>query len=205
MSKSLRNGIIIIVVLLGIFFIIQNRQQKRITKSSPIFTGDKADIVKVLIQKGDKAIELARVDTSWEISGNDTLEIRQNRIDNLLNKVLDVERETLVSANPDKWETFSIDDSTGTHLALINANDDTIGYFVFGRSKSDWSHNYIRFKEGPEVYLTSENVISSLNTGEKFWGQVPKPPPVKADSLGTAPEVETETPPPVGKAPETGE
>ncbi len=189
MNKSLRNGIIVIVILLVAFFINQNRQHSRITQATPIFSGEKGDIVKVLIQKGEDAIELARVDTTWEISGNDTLVIRQNRIDNLFNKVLDAQRETLVSTNPEKWAAFSIDDSTGTHLALIDAQDETIGYFVFGRSKTDWSHNYVRLKDAPDVYLTSENIMSNLNTGATFWGEVPKPPePLAADSL-TAPPI----------------
>ncbi|MBC8479627.1 MAG: DUF4340 domain-containing protein [FCB group bacterium] len=181
MNKSIRNGIIVIAVLSALVLINRYAQNRHKTVSDHVFSGELVQINKVLIQKGEDAIELARNGETWDISGNDTLVINQTRIDNLFDKVLTVRHETMVSTNPDKWATYSIDDSTGTHLALIDGKGNTIGYYVFGRSKTDWSHNYIRFEGKPEVYLTSESVLHHLNTGPTFWGVKPEPPAM--DSL----------------------
>ena len=42
-------------------------------------------------------------------------------------------------------------------------NNNKIGYYVFGRSKKDWKHNYVRINQKPHVYLTNQNVINNLN------------------------------------------
>jgi len=192
MNKHLRNGLIVLGVLVAVFFLNQYSQKKYATSSQAIFQSDTDDIYKILIQKGEDAIELVREGDTWRISGNDTLVIRQNRLDNLFTKVLAVQRETLISKNPEKWSKFSVDDSSGTHLALIDKDGETLGYFVFGRSKSDWSHNYVRFQEKPEVYLTDTNVMYHLNTRETFWGEVPKPEePEEPDTVITDSTVTT--------------
>ena len=62
-----------------------------------------------------------------------------------------------------------------------------MGYYVFGRSKSDYSRSYIRIGDDPNVYLSDQNVTYMLSTRETYWGQKPKvevppPPPIPADT-----------------------
>ena len=58
---------------------------------------------------------------------------------------------------------------------LYNQNNKLLGHYVFGRSKRDWSHNYVRTYADSDVYLTSENCLRYLNTNQNFWGSIPKP------------------------------
>ena len=90
-------------------------------------------------------------------------------------------RRTGMIENPEKYGKYSVDDSTGTHLAVINSEGKTVGYYVFGRSKSDYSRSYIRIGDDPKVYLVDQNVTYMLSTRETYWGEKPKeevPPPV---------------------------
>ncbi len=183
MTKNFQIALIILVVLIGIFFFNKNSQSKLETVSEAIFVDDIEDIFKFLIQKGDEAIELARVDTMWRISGNDTLEIKSQSMDNLFDKVLKVNRGTIISENPEKYGNYSVDDSIGTHLAVIDSKGETVGYYVFGRSKSDYSRSYVRVGSDPKVYLADQNVTYMLQTRPTYWGEKPKedlplPPPV---------------------------
>ena len=183
MTKNFQIALIILVALIGIFFFNKNSQSKLETVSEAIFTEDIEDIFKFLIQKGEEAIELARVDTMWRISGNDTLEVKSQSMDNLFDKVLKVNRGTIISENPEKYSKYSVDDSTGTHLAVIDSKGETVGYYVFGRSKSDYSRSYVRVGSDPKVYLADQNVTYMLQTRPTYWGEKPKeeaplPPPV---------------------------
>ena len=194
MNNPLKNVVIVAVILIGLYIITNYYQNANITKSDVIFTGNKTEIVKILIQKGEDAIQLEKLDTTWHIAGVDTLIIRQNRINDLFDKVLEVKRTTIRSRKESNWINYSVDDSTGTHLALIDKSDNTIGYFVFGRSTSDWAHNFVRLRGENDskdvlknVYETSENVIHLLNTSETYWGEKPKEPELisaEVDSLG---------------------
>ena len=174
MTKNFQIALIVLVVLIGIFFFNKNSQSKLETVSEAIFTDDTEDIFKFLIQKGEEAIELSRIDTMWRISGNDTLIIKSRSIDNLFDKVLKVNRGTIISENPEKYGKYSIDDSTGTHLAVIDSKGETVGYYVFGRSKSDYSRSYVRVGNDPRVYLADQNVTYMLSTRPTYWGDKPK-------------------------------
>ena len=182
MTKNFQIALIILVVLIGIFIFNKNSQSKLETVSEAIFTEDIENIFKFLIQNGEEAIELARVDTVWRISGNDTLDIKSQSMDNLFDKVLKVNRGTIISENPEKYGKYSVDDSTGTHLAVIDSKGETVGYYVFGRSKSDYSRSYVRVGSDPKVYLADQNVTYMLQTRPTYWGEKPKeevplPPP----------------------------
>ena len=194
MNNPLKNVVIISVILVGLYFLTNYNQNDNLTKQDVIFSGNKSDIVKVLIQSGINAIQIEKQDTTWNIAGSDTLVIRQNRIEDLFEKVLEVKRTTVRSKKESNWINYSVDDSTGTHLILLDESDNTVGYFVFGRSKSDWAHNFVRIRNENEnkdvlknVYETSESVIHHLNTSETYWGEKPKEPEListEVDSLG---------------------
>ena len=174
MTKNVQIALIVLVILVGIYFLNKSSQTKFESTSETIFNDDPEDIFKFLIQQDQEAIELARVDTLWRISGNDTLEVKSRSMDNLFDKVLKVNRGTIISENPEKYGKYSVDDSTGTHLAVINSKGETIGYYVFGRSKSDYSRSYVRVGSNPKVYLTDQNVTYMLQTRPTYWGEKPK-------------------------------
>tara|TARA_B100000315_G_scaffold182363_1_gene171216 strand:+ start:183 stop:758 length:576 start_codon:yes stop_codon:yes gene_type:complete len=188
MAKNLKIPLIVLVALIGIYLLIIRSQAKHESTSTAIFTDSPEDLFKIIIQQGEEAIELARVDTMWKISGNDTLVTKPSSIGNLFDKVLKVNRGTIISENPEKYGKYSVDDSTGTHLAVINSKGNTVAYYVFGRSKSDYSRSYVRIGDDPKVYLADQNITYMLTTRETYWGEKPKeevpapPIEIKADT-----------------------
>jgi hypothetical protein len=187
MTKNLKIALISLAILVGVYLLIQRGQLQYSSQSAQLFNVKTDDLDRFLIQNKADAIELSRQDSLWVISGNDTLVIKSQSIDNFLDKVLFVETGTLVSKNPGKWSKYSVDDSTGTHLALIDAEGNTMEYAVFGRSKSDYARNYVRTHKDPQVYLTNSSILHYLSTSPTYWGETPKPdpeaPPVK-DIIG---------------------
>ena len=62
MAKNLQFALIVLLVFIGIFFYNKSSQSKHKSSTEAIFSKDPEDIFKFLIQKGEEAIELARVD-----------------------------------------------------------------------------------------------------------------------------------------------
>ena len=187
MAKNLKFALIILVLFVGILFVSNNLQLKYKSSSEDIFSFEHNIINKLLIQNGSSAIEISKnSDSTWSISGNDTLTIKSQSIDNFFNKVLSLKKTTLISSNPNKYTKYSIDDSSGTHLAIINSDGESMGHYIFGRSKSDFSRNYVRVGHDPNVYLTNQNIIHLISTNETYWGETIKvelPQPSLSDSL----------------------
>jgi len=174
MTKNLKLSLGICLLLIGVYLINSKNQQKFITKSLNLIKIQPNEINRFIIQNKQNMIEISRQDTGWTISGNDSLIVKDRSIDNFLNKVLNVKKNTLVTTQKGKWDTYSIDDSSGTHLALIDKNGDTREYFVFGQSKTDYSRNYVRDDKSDNVYLTNESVIFYLRANDTYWGEKPK-------------------------------
>ena len=173
MNNKLKIGIVALIILVGLFFINQNNQKSYTSQSTSLFSISENDIKKILIQANQEAVELIKVDTTWSISGNDTLVVKDRSISQFFDKVLNLKLETLMTTKQEKWETYNISDSLGTHLALVGWNDETVGYYVFGRSNSDYAQCYVRTDQSSDVYLTNENIVYSLQTSPTYWGEKP--------------------------------
>ena len=185
MTNRTKLAIGALAILLIFFFINQQGQKKYTTKKSDLFTGNTEDVYRFTITKGDEFLELIRMDTTWKIVDNDSLIVKQRSFDNFFDRVLTTRRESVVSQNPEKWSKFSVDDSTGTILSIYDYAGESMGRFVFGSSRSDYSRNYVRINDDPNVYQTSSNIIFQLQTRPTYWGEKPKPPVVEADTTST--------------------
>jgi membrane protein implicated in regulation of membrane protease activity len=169
-------------VLVALYLLTQMQQSGLQTQSDAVFPDDQGAIQVIEMWTKDDTLKIEREGESWALAGHDSLQIRPDRMETFLDKALDVKRETLISKNPEKWHTYSVDDSTGTHVKLVNASGKELAYVVFGRSMTDWSHNYVRVPGVDEVYLTDESVLHMLYPKASYWGE--KPVVVEEDGLG---------------------
>ena len=158
MTKNLQIALVVLAVLIGIFFLNNKSQSKLESTSEAIFTDDVEDIFKFLIQNGEEAIELSRIDTIWQISGIDTLEVKSQSINNLFDKVLKVNRGTIISENPEKYEKYFVDDSTGTHLAVIDSKGETVGYVALEESVRQAAIDFMSIHANKMLHLEGNNL-----------------------------------------------
>ena len=176
MTRNMKILAIILGVIVILYFISQSGQKKHQAQSNDVFSIVMEEIYRFDVQKDSLYIALQRKDTTWQITGNDSLLIQANRINDVENKVLTIKRESVVSKKPSKWKSFNVDDSLGTKITFYDFNDEVLGEAIFGRSKSDWQRSYVRLIGEDYVYMTNENVINSLQMRPTFWGK--KPPPL---------------------------
>ena len=168
-------------VVVILYFISQSGQKKYRAQSNNVFSILMEEVYRFDVQKDSLYIALQRKDTTWQITGNDSLLIQTNRINDIENNVLTVKRESVVSKKPSKWQSFDVDDSLGTKITFYGFNDEVLGEAIFGRSKSDWQRSYVRLIGENNVYMTNENVINRLQARPTFWGKKPPPPPEPAE------------------------
>ena len=168
-------------VVVILYFISQSGQKKYRAQSNNVFSILMEEVYRFDVQKDSLYITLQRKDTTWQITGNDSLLIQTNRINDIENNVLTVKRESVVSKKPSKWQSFDVDDSLGTKITFYGFNDEVLGEAIFGRSKSDWQRSYVRLIGENNVYMTNENVINRLQARPTFWGKKPPPPPEPAE------------------------
>ena len=181
MTRNMKILLAILGVIVILYFISQSGQKKHQAQSNDVFSIVMEEVYRFDVQKDSLYIALQRKDTTWQITGNDSLLIQENRINDVENKILTIKRESVVSKKPSKWKSFNVDDSLGTKITFYDFNDEVLGEAIFGRSKSDWQRSYVRLIGGDNVYMTNENVINSLQMRPTFWGKKPPPPPEPAE------------------------
>ncbi len=181
MTRNMKILATILGVIVILYFISQSGQKKHQAQSNDVFSIVMEEIYRFDVQKDSLYIALQRKDTTWQITGNDSLLIQANRINDVENKVLTIKRESVVSKKPSKWKSFNVDDSLGTKITFYGFNDEVLGEAIFGRSKSDWQRSYVRLIGEDYVYMTNENVINSLQMRPTFWGKKPPPLPEPAE------------------------
>jgi len=181
MTRNMKILATILGVIVILYFISQSGQKKHQAQSNDVFSIVMEEVYRFDVQKDSLYIALQRKDTTWQITGNDSLLIQANRINDVENKVLTIKRESVVSKKPSKWKSFNVDDSLGTKITFYDFNDEVLGEAIFGRSKSDWQRSYVRLIGEDYVYMTNENVINSLQMRPTFWGKKPPPLPEPAE------------------------
>ena len=173
MPRNLKIASFSLITLILIYFFSQNSQNQYTTKDISLLSIDSNQIHSFTISSPTDQITISRIDTSWKILNNDSLVINQNAIDSFFDKVINVKKSTLISKNKEKWNIYSIDDSSATYLSILNDKDQEIGSFYLGRSKTNYNNSYIRTKNSDDVYLTSENIFYYLTPATTYWGRKP--------------------------------
>ena len=193
MAKRARGWLIVILALAAGVAYVQFSKTRHTASGSRIFAGSRDDVQQVVIERGGERVELRLDGDVWRLVGHDSLEVRETPIDNLFDRVLNVERTTLMTRSADRWTVYSVDDSAGIRLSVRDAGGAELAAFVFGQSKRDWSKNYVRLGSGKAVYLTNNNITYYLNATPDFWGR--KPEPAGADTTGPDIDVDAAAPP----------
>ena len=181
MTRNMKILLAILGVIVILYFISQSGQKKHQAQSNDVFSIVMEEVYRFNVQKDSLYISMQRKDTTWQITGYDSLLIQANRINDVENKILTIKRESVVSKKPSKWKSFNVDDSLGTKITFYGFNDEVLGEAIFGRSKSDWQRSYVRLIGEDYVYMTNENVINSLQMRPTFWGKKPPPLPEPAE------------------------
>ena len=182
-NKTWRNVSIVLVVLVLIYLYTNLQETRYIAPSDEVFDIQADQIGRLIIQEGDRQIELARWDTLWVLIGYEERDVRRWRLDSFFNIVLGVERESMISEAPEKWITYGVDDSTGRHLQIYDLDGTLLAHMVVGESTANWQSSYIREVGRDAVHMTSMNIYTSLSADTTFWLEpLPEPEDVEEDN-----------------------
>ena len=173
MDKKLKIGIITLTIIIGLLLINKSLQNSYSSKFSTFFNINQDNTLKIVISSNQEAIELMKSDSSWVISGNDTLMIKDGVIDNLFTQMTKLKKQHLVTSKKENWIQYGVTDNIGTHLAFIDLDGITKAYYVFGKSQEEYNRCYVRTEQETDVYLLNSNILYQLQVNPNFWGTKP--------------------------------
>ena len=86
MNNKLTIGLGVLAILVLLYMININQQNSYKSTSEKLLNINKEKINKILIQSKSEAIELLKIDTTWVISGHDSLQIKTDVLGSLFDK-----------------------------------------------------------------------------------------------------------------------
>ena len=89
-----------VLAVLILFYILNINQQKNYqSTSSQIFDFNQTQVNSFLIKSESATIKIQRVDTSWAITNNDSLVLKENILNTFFDKIFTLESETIMTKN----------------------------------------------------------------------------------------------------------
>ena len=175
MNKSLQYLLVVFVVLLLLFFINQNQQNKYKISSEKIFQLNEDEIHRILFEESGDSLVLVKSDTSWIMPQADSLDMKDRQINQFFEKIINGSYDMIMSNNPTKWNKFGVTDSSGKKVTLFREDNQLLTSVIFSNKGQDYSHNFYRTIGKDEVYRTMENVFYMINVRPTYWGSKPSP------------------------------
>jgi hypothetical protein len=172
--------IILLVILVGIYFISKLTEKEDRTFKSEMVSIDTADVTKIVVSPklgGDgKEVVFTKTGTEWKLeSAGRFYKPDAAAVTNILAELLRMKSERVAATENSKWKEFEVTDSTGTRIKVYNNKkviaDLYVGKFNYTQPKGPQNQyqqqrgkmsTYIRPAEDNEVYVVDGFIKMSI-------------------------------------------
>ena len=159
---------IILGIALILLLVVSMKNRRYEPKISDVFNVKSEDISAITISKDTTSITLVKGDTTWMFAEPDTGLIKNLRIENFFKNVVNAQKCGYITQNPDKYDQYNVSDTKGLKVEL-KKGEYVLGVIYIGRSKTNYSQDYIRYPDDPKVYQSQSKLLSSVSERASFW------------------------------------
>ena len=158
-----RNWIILLGILgllaVAAFIVLQQpgEQSSSTSAGEPLFTYDSAAVDKIEMQSSTGNVTLEKVGGQWKLTSPLNYAADLSAVTAAVGKGKDLKVMSLVSTNPAKQTTFSVDSSAA--LVRISANNNQVAAFRVGKPSNSWTETFVR-KEGSNDVNSVEGLLT---------------------------------------------
>jgi hypothetical protein len=157
---------VILVVLLGVWFLLQHKQEKQvITKQDMIdiipkdFPSDK--ITKIEMTKGTDKFVLEKRDSIWYVPTCFDYKAEQNKFGNLL-KELNGIKASIREKDSKILDDYELGDKTAIFVTLTAAGNRVIK-FMLGKRDPNVNESFVRISENKDVLIANKDLHQLFN------------------------------------------
>jgi hypothetical protein len=161
--------LILLALALILWGVTSLKERKYAPSTEKIFDFTSDQVTEITVEKDTLSVTLVKNDTSWVFAAPDTGDVNQNKVTTFLENVIEEGTHTgFQTKNQDKYTHYEITDDLATKITLKLKNEKQRDLFV-SRSKSNWSHDYIRYPKDPKVYITGKKIMYYFSEKTSFW------------------------------------
>jgi hypothetical protein len=165
-------GALAIAFVLGLVFSPANVQRR--LAAVPLLPGFKSDTVAQISIAGPQGpIQLEKRDKSWTVLlGGEAYPASGERIASFFEHLASIKKNRLVSANPQTWKSFDVDQGARLRLKLLDAAGKTLVSLIVGKTQEGERGSYVRMDGANEVILINRSMSFYLDSTPGFWSHL---------------------------------
>ncbi|MCF7884896.1 MAG: DUF4340 domain-containing protein [Candidatus Marinimicrobia bacterium] len=160
--------ILVVALILLLISILKNRRYQQ--KTELVFDLNKKDINGITIMSNKDTVSFSQLnDSTWTPVEPDTGDINENKVNQLISGLLELEQTGIATEKPDNHETYNVGENAT--FVQLKKGENVLKSFYLGRSTSSWSQGYLRFKDENKVYRTNQNLSHVASPDPNSWQQ----------------------------------
>jgi hypothetical protein len=140
---------------------------------------------RITIHSAGGELQLRRRGESWYVLiGGREFPADAGRVDALLGFLTGLKRARTITASPDAWQDFQVQQAAPRRLLLSDAAGTTLAELIVGKEAEGGGGEYLRLSGENEVVLGDRSVEYYLSTEDSFWSYLRLlPEAVKGQSI----------------------
>ncbi len=166
--------LLIVLIILGVLTYKVSTKKEEIRKSysrmGKLFNVKKEDIVKIHIKNKWEDVWLEKKNGKWLVSSSLDYPADKDVINDVLENIVDMKYQTIVSENPENFKVFNLDDKNKNkdEVYFYTKNGKEFGFWI-GKNGPGFTSNYVRKKDGKKIYLIGKYIGSIFDRGGRTW------------------------------------
>jgi hypothetical protein len=161
-----------VAFVLGLVFSPLN-VQKRLAEA-PLLPGFKSETVAQISIGGPQgSIQLEKREKSWSVLiAGQAYPASGERVSSFFEHLASIKKSRVVSANPQTWKSFEVDQEAKKRLKLLDTAGKTLVSLIVGKTQEGERGSYVRMDGANEVILVNRSMGFYLDTAPGFWSHL---------------------------------
>jgi len=167
MKRSHWITLIILIVLIGIYFI--GKEKQPLEREMSFFSADSAAISKIVLFTPQDTVTIEKKGNEWKLVHPVVWAVNEQQLDSFFNKVLKIETSiTPMSEDPNLQSMYKVDDKEAVQVKLFNKSGKLLDHVYIGNGAST-SYDYGRKQGDKRIYQFKENLTNLVRPDVYLW------------------------------------
>lgn len=166
MNKRTLIAGLVLLVLVGIFFLLKNRDAAE--KLSRVFSADSTAIAKIELKDPADTLIIVKQDKAWRLEQPVKWEVNNDTLNRLFANVINAEyAKTVMTTSPDAVSRYKLEAKTALQVKTYDKKGKLLDHLYFGNIGNPY--DYFRYDGSNNIYQLKKLITNTFNASLEQW------------------------------------
>ena len=159
--------IIMLVVLIGIYLLVQSRKQNVVSANRPFVVVDSAAVSKLYVESATDTVQMEKQSDKWMVTKPINYPAADKTVAMALGRFREMEKLSLISSKPDRQAEFQVGAADGAKV-VVTQGGKSVAFYV-GKSGSTGGTSFARLDGSNDIWEVSGVYAPTFKRKAKDW------------------------------------